>query len=204
MEDDPAPGERDGDAVVGPRHPARCEARHQPGQVAGVDRQRLREGRARRRRKRLDLPRLVHVAVCAQCIERVGQRFLDLAGVHQLAQQGVHQPGEDEPVGQAGSMAIPPAIAVTVELVVRAQQLARPEEEGRCVLAPRRDDVVGGVLQPGPQTRRPGRDRNGGGPPRRRAGGPGPRPRCHDPARHLSGAGAGVRREPSLQCVYGV
>jgi hypothetical protein len=90
--------------------------------------------------------------VGAQCIERVGQRFLYLAGVHQLAQQGVHQPGEGEPVGGAAkTIVIPPAVAITTVLIVRAQQVARPEEQGRCVLAPRRDDVVGGILQPGPQ-----------------------------------------------------
>ncbi len=166
MEDDPAPGEWDRDAVVGPRHPARREARDQRGQIAGVERECLREGVACRSRKRLDLPCLGPVSTGPQRIERVGQGVADLAGVHQLAQQHVDQAGEGEPVRQAAGAPIavpmvagapvgaPVAVPVAAELVVGSQQLPRSEEEGRCVLAPRRDDVVCGVLQPGPQPAR--------------------------------------------------
>ena len=89
------------------------------------------------------------VAGGAQCIERVAQGVLDLTGVHQLAQQRVHQPGQHEPV--AATATAPLRTILAAGLVVRSEQLARSEEERRRVLAARHDDVVGGILEPGAQ-----------------------------------------------------
>ena len=147
VQDDPTSGERDRDAVVGPRHPARGEPGNQSGQIVGVERQRLGERRARRRRKRLDLAHLGVFPGGAQCIERVAQGVLDLAGVHQLAQQRVDQPGQHEPVAAT----VTSVHIAAAGLVVRAEQLARSEDERRRVLAARHDDVVGGILEPGAQ-----------------------------------------------------
>ena len=135
----------------------------------------------------------------AQCVERVRQRIADFAGGDELAQQRVHQARHDEPVAQG---------VVVVPLVGGAEQLARPEEQRWRVLAACGDDVVGGVLEPGPQPAG-----QAGVEARARRGvpdaaAPGPRLRCPcPPVPHPeapTGAGDGVRRGPSGQCAHGV
>ena len=75
-------------------------------------------------------------------IERVPQRVVDLTGLDELAQQRVDQSREEQLIGH---------VLVAVPLVRRSEELAHPEEEGRRVVAAPGDDVVGGVLEPGPQ-----------------------------------------------------
>ncbi len=148
VEDDPAARERYGHPVVGPRHPARGEPGDQPAQVARVQRQRLRQGRPRRRRKRLDLARRRHRPRRRAPHRARRPRGRGSRRCGRVAQQRVHQPRQEEPVGRC---AVAPCAPPSPCLVVRAEQLARAEEEGRRVLAPCADDVVGGILEPGPQ-----------------------------------------------------
>ena len=76
-----------------------------------------------------------------QAVDGVGQRVVDPPGVDQLAQQRVHQAGQDVVIGHG----------VVSTLLGEPEQLARTEEEGRRVLTARRDDVVRGILEPGAQ-----------------------------------------------------
>ena len=79
----------------------------------------------------------------AEGVERIAQGVVDLAGVDELAQQRVHQMGRVEAIVGAG--------VVARQLVVRAEQLAWAEEERWSVLSTGGDNVVGRILEPGPQ-----------------------------------------------------
>ena len=112
-------------------------------QVPGVERERLGQGGARRRRQRLDV---AHARPRPR--RPAGRRARRPAG------------RRSRRCGRAGGTARARAASrtcrsvtrvVVVPLVVRAEQLARSEEERRRVLAAGGDDVVGGVLEPGPQ-----------------------------------------------------
>ena len=78
-----------------------------------------------------------------QAVDRVGQRVVDLPRVDELTEQRVHEAGQHEVIGHG---------VVVTTFLGEPEQLTWPEEEGRRVLTPRRDDVVGGILEPGPQS----------------------------------------------------
>ena len=91
----------------------------------------------------LDAMTSLRAAPSTEFDERVGQGVVDVAGVDELAQQRVHQSRGVGPVGRLAS--------VVLLLIVGSEQLARPEEERRCVLAAGGHGVVGRILEPGPQ-----------------------------------------------------
>ena len=115
--------------------------------------------RAARRsgRESLDVTDVLVVPEGTQRVECVGQRGIDVSRVDELAEQSVDESRERLTVTDAAvareAIVVTDAVVASLEasLVGRAEQQARAKEERRRVFTPRCHQVVGGILEPGPQ-----------------------------------------------------
>ena len=198
----PTAGERDGDPVVGPRHPARGEPGHVARRFAGVGRHRLRQRGPRRGGQRLDVAHHGPALPRRAARRAPSPRGSSISPVctswrnNACTRRDRTAPSDRLAVGQVSRRRAPSASRAAGAPRGTAGGRARPGRRRRRRRRPRAR----------PAGRRPGRGRSAAEPRRRPAAAPAPVPCRHPrsaPGRQIGAAGVG-RRGPSEQCAHGV
>ena len=155
VQHDTTAGERDGHPIVGAGHPTRGQSGQEGDQVVGVHRRAIRPSATRSGKgsaRTSETRRIEPEASAAASASDNGSSIAPLWTSRR--NNACTRCGSRTPRDESGSSRGAAACSGDIAGRVRVEQTARADEERRRVLAPDGHHVVGGVLQPGPESTR--------------------------------------------------